>query len=856
MLRKLRLTTKLVLLFLVFGCVPMLVLGAIAYRETRKAEDQLAAQLASVAESMADKIDRNLFERYGDVQAFGANRAVLRFGEWGIASEANSGIVRAMNRYVATYGIYYLTLLVDPNGRVVAVNSRDAGGQSIDTAWLYEKNFSEAPWFKALKAGQFTTRMPFTAPGNDRATGTFIEDVHVDPDVKRAYPGDDGLTLGFSAPVYDDNGSVIAYWSNRTKFSLVEEIFRTTYAKLKARGLASAELTLLDGQGRVLIDYDPTRTGSEEVVHDFDVLLRLNLAKEGVKAAQEAIAGKTGYGFDFHLRKRIEQAAGWAHLKGALGYPGMNWAVLVRVPRKDLAAAVVGARRSILFTAAVGVGLIASLGMAFGRRFSRPLVQMARVASRLAQGDLNQEVTHRGGDETGELAEAMRQLLAYMKEVAGAADALGRGELDVDVVPRSEHDALAHNLRQAITTLRAVLSDTQRLVQAAQAGNFEARSEASRFQGAYRDLLAQLNALMVAVATPLQAAVAALERLAQRDLTARMAGDYQGAFAAMQAALNQALAALEEGFSQVAQGAQQVASAAGQISSGSQSLAQAASEQASTLEEVASSLEELVAMSKQNAANAHEARALAEQARHSADTGRESMQRLAQAMAAIKAAADETAKIVKTIDDIAFQTNLLALNAAVEAARAGDAGKGFAVVADEVRSLAMRSAEAAKTTAQLIAQAVQRSDDGVQLNQEVLGNLQDIVTNVHRVNEVMGEIATASQQQQEGVGQIQTAVTQLNQVTQQTAAHAEEAASAAEELNAQAAEMQHLVGSFQLRQKATAETRMGERSPARVGRAPVPKEAGRAAVSAPVPARPEEVIPFDDDEDDEVLRSF
>jgi methyl-accepting chemotaxis protein len=174
------------------------------------------------------------------------------------------------------------------------------------------------------------------------------------------------------------------------------------------------------------------------------------------------------------------------------------------------------------------------------------------------------------------------------------------------------------------------------------------------------------------------------------------------------------------------------------------------------------------------------------------------MQRLSQAMHAIKSASDETAKIVKTIDDIAFQTNLLALNAAVEAARAGDAGKGFAVVAEEVRNLAMRSAEAAKSTAQLIDTAVQKATDGVTLNQESLANLAEIVSQIHKVSEVMHEIAESSVQQQQGVQHINGAVEQLNQVTQKTAATAEEATATAEELSSQAAKMQSMVQTFQL----------------------------------------------------------
>jgi methyl-accepting chemotaxis protein len=206
----------------------------------------------------------------------------------------------------------------------------------------------------------------------------------------------------------------------------------------------------------------------------------------------------------------------------------------------------------------------------------------------------------------------------------------------------------------------------------------------------------------------------------------------------------------------------------------------------------------MASMTKQNAANAKEARGLSEAARGSSDRGVDSMKRLSQSIDKIKASSDATAKIVKTIDEIAFQTNLLALNAAVEAARAGDAGKGFAVVAEEVRNLAMRSAEAAKNTANLIEESVKNAEGGVVLNAEVLKNLDEINGQIRKVSEVMAEIAAASDQQSQGIEQVNTAVEQMNQVTQQVAANAEESASAAEELSGQANELQSMVSQFQL----------------------------------------------------------
>ena len=240
-------------------------------------------------------------------------------------------------------------------------------------------------------------------------------------------------------------------------------------------------------------------------------------------------------------------------------------------------------------------------------------------------------------------------------------------------------------------------------------------------------------------------------------------------------------------------GATQTASAASQVSSASQAVAQGASEQAASIEETSSALEEVASMTKQNAANAQQANALMSETTALVNRGQESMGRLNTAIEEIKRSSDETAKIVKTIDEIAFQTNLLALNAAVEAARAGDAGKGFAVVAEEVRNLAQRAGEAARNTAALIEGSVRNAENGVSVASETAKALAEITAAAQKVSGLVGEIAAASSEQAQGIEQVNTAVSQMDQVTQQNAANAEESAAAAEELNAQAEQLTALV---------------------------------------------------------------
>jgi methyl-accepting chemotaxis protein len=250
---------------------------------------------------------------------------------------------------------------------------------------------------------------------------------------------------------------------------------------------------------------------------------------------------------------------------------------------------------------------------------------------------------------------------------------------------------------------------------------------------------------------------------------------------------------LKQVISGLDESADQVSSASGQISSASQTLADGSSQQAASLEETSSSLEEMATMTRQNAENAAQANGLMSEANHVVEKANTAMDGLTASIEDISKASEETSKIIKTIDEIAFQTNLLALNAAVEAARAGEAGAGFAVVADEVRNLALRAADAAKDTADLIEGTVKKIKAGSQLVNDTNAAFSEVADSTVKVGDLVAEIAAASGEQAQGIDQVNKAVSDMDQLTQQNAANAEESASASEEMSAQSEQMKAMV---------------------------------------------------------------
>jgi methyl-accepting chemotaxis protein len=430
---------------------------------------------------------------------------------------------------------------------------------------------------------------------------------------------------------------------------------------------------------------------------------------------------------------------------------------------------------------------------------------------------------------------------------AKCIDDIAKGSIPAKITDNYNGDfnTIKTNLNQCFDSINRLVADAEMLSKAAVEGKLSIRADAQDHTGDYRKIVQGFNGTLDALQAPIEESTKVLERLAERDLRARVQGEYHGDHTKIKNSVNTTGQALHDAMLRVSVAVEQVSAASGQIASSSQSVADGASQQASALEETASSLESMGAMTKRSSDNAQQANGLAQTVRNAATEGAAVMGLMGESMTKIRASAEGTSQIIKDINEIAFQTNLLALNAAVEAARAGEAGRGFSVVAEEVRSLALRSKEAAMKTEELIKESVHQAEEGEVTSKNVSAVLNEIVSGVSKVTEIIAEISASSKEQSAGIDQINRAVTEMGKVTQQNAANSEESSSAAAELSSQSDELASMIALFQLSRQNGSFRKMeaiGSSAKAKTG-----KKTGTGGSGWDGGKKPEDIIPLEEE---------
>ncbi len=826
------------ILYLLVGLIPLLIVTLVNSVSFEKIKTINASQFQTAAENIADKIDRNLFERYGDVQAFGLNTILRNRDLW---YQSNSAIVDAMNSYVDTYDIYYLTLLVDLDGKVIAVNSKDQDGQGISTGSLYSRNFKNAEWFKNVVNQKFYTSQEGNVGGNSGFTGTVIYPLHRNPEVQAIYSGDDGLTIGFVAPVYGANGEVIAIWHNYAKFSLVEEFFIETWKALKQKGLDETELTLLDDVGRIIVDHDPSlgRGTESSVKHNFDVLMKLNLAEKGVGAAVKAIAKESGFMYATHARKKINQAAGYAHHKGALGFPGMNWSVLVRAPEEVVNAPLIAIENKMLWITAGCIILILFFGRWSANKVVTPILSLISELKKFSDGNIKgiEPLKINTKDEFLQLDNSFVTLVNSFKEfmttttglLDGSIQSLDRisvkGEFKRELAEMLEQSNETNKIKTMVENSPSITllankdleldyinpATKKFLKQFESEFNFDSENLIGKSINIFhkkpnmRKVLADPKNLPHKATINVGSEIVEILASAVYDQSNKYIGpmvtwevlteriklqDREKHVMNQVQEISQTLAGASE---ELTATSAQLTNNAEQTSSEANEVANICNEVSENVQTVAAGTQEMSISIKEIAQNSNEAARITGEAVQMAGTTNATISNLGTASA-------EISEVVKVITSIAEQTNLLALNATIEAARAGEMGKGFAVVANEVKELAKETSKATEDISQKIAGIQDNTKEAV----DAIASITEIIT---KINDISSTIASAVEEQSattaemgrnvsnaaEGSQKINERIAGVTTASQNTTAGANDTQMAASDLSRLANDLQELI---------------------------------------------------------------
>ncbi len=439
---KLNVRGKLVLMFTIFGVLPVATVTGL-FISQKSSIDQIAYEvIGSTAARISDTIDRNLFERYGDVQAFAANNTIRN----AVAGLGTEQAIEALNTYVSLYGIYNLVLVTDTQGRVVVANTKDAKGANINTAQFSTNNYSQAAWFVQALKGQFLE--------GQGLTGTAVQQPARYSELDKLQAGND-LALVFSAPVHDENGNVTGVIANFAGFAVVEDIVKDTYRSVSKAGLDYIDIALLDKNGVYLMNYLPGSTGNSDYSRDYSSVLSANMAAESGEdfaAAKAAINGESGAVRLYHKLDQAFNVAGYTHSSGAYNYPGLGWSVIVHAGEESVISA--SDKLLLIFEQVLVVSLIIIVlaGLYIGNAAAKPLRSIVDVINRLMKGELDVNVPHTNrSDELGQLAQSVEIFRDNMKETEALRTEQEKLKKQAEIDKRNDMYKLADSFEKAVS---------------------------------------------------------------------------------------------------------------------------------------------------------------------------------------------------------------------------------------------------------------------------------------------------------------------------------------------------------------------------------------------------------------------